>query len=84
MTSPDSDDTDMDELRHSAAHVDDGSICDGEPRRAWRARCSSQSEQRYEPLGNGVIRFRAGDFTADIRFDGDGFVVDYPGLAKRV
>jgi uncharacterized protein len=44
----------------------------------------TQSEQRYEPLGNGVIRFRAGDFTADIRFDEEGFVVDYPGLAKRV
>src|SRR5436305_11542942 len=29
----------------------------------------SHSEQRYEPLGNGVARFTAGDFTADIRFD---------------
>jgi uncharacterized protein len=44
----------------------------------------TRSEQRYEPLGNGVIRFHAGDFTAEIRFDEDGFVVDYPGLAKRV
>jgi len=42
------------------------------------------SEQRYEPLGNGLIRFEAGDFIADIRFDDEGFVVDYPGLAKRV
>jgi Putative glycolipid-binding len=43
----------------------------------------SKSEQRYEPLGNGLIRFRAGDFMADIRFDEAGFVVDYPGLATR-
>jgi Putative glycolipid-binding len=44
----------------------------------------TQAEQRYEPLGNGVIRFRSRDFAADIRFDEAGFVVDYPGLAKRV
>jgi hypothetical protein len=43
----------------------------------------SQSAQRYEPLGNGLIRFRAGDFAAHIRFDEAGFVVDYPGVAKR-
>jgi hypothetical protein len=45
---------------------------------------ATQAEQRYEPLGDGVIRFGAGDFTADIRFDEDGFVLYYPGLAKRV
>jgi hypothetical protein len=43
-----------------------------------------QSEQRYEALGEGLVRFRAGDFTADIQFDAAGFVVDYPGLARRV
>jgi uncharacterized protein len=43
----------------------------------------TQSEQRSEPLGNGLIRFRAGDFTAEIRFDDQGFVVDYPGIATR-
>lgn len=43
----------------------------------------TQSQQRYEPLGNGLIRFRAGDFAADIQFDKQGFVVDYPGLATR-
>lgn len=41
------------------------------------------SEQRYEPLGNGLIRFRSGTFTADIKFDEDGFVFDYPGIAQR-
>jgi hypothetical protein len=44
----------------------------------------SLSEQEYEPLGDGLIRFRAAGFTADIRFDAVGFVVDYPGIAKRV
>ena len=44
----------------------------------------SLSEQRYEPLGNGVVRFRAGDFVSDIRFDTDGFVVSYPGIAQSL
>jgi uncharacterized protein len=43
----------------------------------------SMSEQRYEPLGNGVIRFSAGDFVSDITFDADGFVVNYPGIGAR-
>ena len=44
----------------------------------------SRSEQRYEPLGDGLVRFRAESFTVDIHFDADGFVVTYPGLARRV
>src|SRR5205814_537970 len=43
----------------------------------------SMSEQRYEPLGNGVIRFRAGDFLSEITFDTEGFVVNYPGIGAR-
>ncbi len=43
----------------------------------------SRSEQRYEPLGNGHVRFAAGDFTADIQFDEAGFVLEYPGIATR-
>jgi hypothetical protein len=43
----------------------------------------SLSEQRYEPLGNGVVRFRAGDFVSDITFDPEGFVVSYPGIGAR-
>ena len=43
----------------------------------------SLSEQRYEPLGNGVVRFRAGDFVSDITFDADGFVLSYPGIGAR-
>lgn len=44
----------------------------------------SLSEQRYEPLGDGRVRFSAGDFVADIRFDRAGFVLEYPGIAVRV
>jgi hypothetical protein len=42
------------------------------------------SEQRYEPLGDGRIRFAAGDYRALIEFDADGFVTSYEGLAVRV
>jgi uncharacterized protein len=44
----------------------------------------SRSEQVYEPLVPGVVRYRSGSFAADIRFDAEGFVLDYPGLARRV
>jgi hypothetical protein len=44
----------------------------------------SRSEQRYEPFGPGMVRFRSGDFTAMLSLDEDGFVVRYPGLAERV
>ena len=44
----------------------------------------SMSEQRYEPLGDGVVRFRAGEFASDIVFDPDGFVLNYPGIGTRV
>ena len=44
----------------------------------------SASEQRYEPLDRGVVRFRSGSFSADLELDADGFVVRYPGLAERV
>jgi hypothetical protein len=43
----------------------------------------NRSGQRYEPLGNGYVRFTAGEFTADILFDEAGFVVHYPGIASR-
>jgi hypothetical protein len=43
-----------------------------------------ESEQRYEPVGDGKVRFRSGTFAADLDFDPDGFVVRYEGLAKRI
>jgi len=42
------------------------------------------SEQRYEPLRDRVVRYSSGTFTADIEFDGDGFVLDYQGFLERV
>jgi uncharacterized protein len=44
----------------------------------------SRSEQRYEPLGGGLIRYSSGSFVAEIEFDADGFVTHYEGLAERV
>ncbi len=41
-------------------------------------------EQRYEPLGDGLVRFSSGSFTADIEFDEAGFVISYPGIGTRV
>ena len=43
-----------------------------------------RSEQRYEPLGDRMIRYSSGPFTADIEFDDAGFVVDYSGFLERV
>jgi hypothetical protein len=43
-----------------------------------------RSEQRYEPLGNRVVRYRSGTFSADITFDEDGFVTRYEGFLERV
>jgi hypothetical protein len=42
------------------------------------------SHQEYIPLEPGVVRYRSGTFSADIAFDADGFVVNYPQLARRV
>lgn len=48
------------------------------------------SRQSYEHLrthdSGAVVRYRSldGTFVADISFDADGFVMDYPGLARRV
>ena len=42
--------------------------------------------QRYTARGNRVVRFESLDspFTADLTFDADGLVVDYPQLARRL
>jgi hypothetical protein len=44
----------------------------------------SESRQRYEPLGRRRLRYRSGDFAAELEFDDDGLVVRYEGLAERV
>jgi uncharacterized protein len=45
---------------------------------------ADDAEQRYEPLGEGRVRFSSGSFVAELEFDADGFVVRYEGLAQRV
>ena len=43
-----------------------------------------RSEQRYEPLGERLVRYSSGDFVAEIEFDEDWFVTRYQWLAERV
>jgi uncharacterized protein len=43
-----------------------------------------RSEQRYEPLGERLVRYSSGDFEAEIEFDEDWFVTRYQWLAERV
>jgi hypothetical protein len=40
--------------------------------------------QRYEPLGNRMVRYRSGGYQADIAFDTDGFVTLYQDYLERV
>jgi hypothetical protein len=44
--------------------------------------------QRYRHLaragGGAVVRFESGTYAADVEFDANGHVIDYPGLARRV
>jgi hypothetical protein len=41
------------------------------------------ADQEYTALGAGKVRFRSGDFTAEIDLDAEGYVTHYPGLATR-
>ncbi len=43
-----------------------------------------RSEQRYEHLEPGLVRFSSDGFVADLELDADGLVVTYPGLARRL
>lgn len=76
-------------LFNSLPVIRDGLLQHGRPRTylmSWVEVPSlevTRSEQRYEPVGNNRVRFTAGDFTAEIRFDEEGFVLDYPGIATR-
>ena len=45
---------------------------------------TERNEQRYEPLGDRVVRYSSGSFSADIEFDEDGFVTNYSGFLERV
>ena len=43
-----------------------------------------RSEQKYEPLGDRLVRYSSGDFVAEIEFDDDLFVTRYQWLAERM
>jgi hypothetical protein len=43
-----------------------------------------QADQIYTPLGEDGVRFASETFSTDLSCDPEGFVVDYPGLARRV
>ncbi|GAA0524876.1 putative glycolipid-binding domain-containing protein [Paractinoplanes ferrugineus] len=43
-----------------------------------------QADQIYTPLSANSIRYASETFSADLTVDDDGFVVDYPGLAKQI
>ena len=43
-----------------------------------------QADQIYTGLGDHRVRFATETFSADLTVDDDGFVIDYPGLARRV
>ncbi|KOV92555.1 hypothetical protein ADK65_33600 [Streptomyces sp. NRRL B-1140] len=42
------------------------------------------SRQTYTHLGPGRARYSSGDFRSDLEFDDEGYVVDYPHLARRL
>ena len=42
-----------------------------------------RSEQRYEPVRPGMVRFQSGAFEVELEVDEDGLLVRYPGLAQR-
>jgi hypothetical protein len=42
------------------------------------------SVQRYQPLGRSMVRYSSGAFTAEIVFDGEGFVTAYEGFLERI
>jgi hypothetical protein len=44
----------------------------------------TESKQRYEPLGTHRLRYRSGDFAAELEFDDEGIVLRYEGLAERI
>ncbi|GLY05792.1 putative glycolipid-binding domain-containing protein [Actinoplanes sp. NBRC 101535] len=43
-----------------------------------------QADQIYTPLGGNRVRYASETFSADLTCDDEGFVVDYPGLGRRV
>jgi len=43
-----------------------------------------KARQRYTELGGSAFRYESGSFQADLSVDADGFVLDYPGIWRRL
>ena len=43
-----------------------------------------RSEQRYEPVDASHVRYVDASFAAELEYDDDGVVLNYPQLADRV
>jgi hypothetical protein len=89
-------DADFFDLHHSAFFnslpvARDGLLKEGAVAREYTMRFVSIPEltaepawQRYEPLGNRMVRYRSSGYQADITFDADGFVALYQDYLERV
>ena len=89
-------DTDFFDLHHSAFFnslpvARDGLLKEGAAAREYTMRFVRVPEltaepawQRYEPLGNRVVRYHSSGYQADITFDADGFVTLYQDYLERV
>ena len=43
-----------------------------------------RAQQRYTRLRADAFRYESGSFQADLEVDADGFVIDYPGIWRRL
>ena len=89
-------DADFFDLHHSAFFnslpvVRGGLLTEGAAAREYTMRFVRVPEltaqpawQRYEPLGNRVVRYHSSGYQADITFDADGFVTLYQDYLERV
>jgi uncharacterized protein len=89
-------DADFFDLHHSAFFnslpvARDGLLSEDAAARAYTMRFVRVPEltaqpawQRYEPLGNRVVRYHSSGYQADISFDADGFVTLYQDYLERV
>ena len=89
-------DADFFDLNHSAFFnslpvARDGLLNEGAAAREYTMRFVRVPEltaepawQRYEPLGNRVVRYHSSGYQADITFDADGFVTLYHDYLERV
>jgi uncharacterized protein len=89
-------DADFFDLHHSAFFnslpvARDGLLKEGAVAREYTMRfvripelTAEAAWQRYEPLGNRMVRYHSSGYQADITFDADGFVALYQDYLERV